>query len=296
MREKLVLLFFLVSLNTFSNTWIFNDWSACNMQNCIYNPKINYVTVYEVISDEFSGSVLNRNWIFEVGQYNGLNRGAVTLSEKVDGWLTIKNLDVGAPVPITQWILNNNTSTKIFQIVKSSDNFEIETFLTTPSKKPDKIHDQHQGIFYYQDDQNALGIELAVSDDPTTYCSLINTWQIKNGIAPFYNIDTIFCNPNYPNPVTTQGLCLKLEKIGNNVNVYYKYITQTSWILFKSYNNIIYNVGYIGIFHWDDNYTDAYANFDYFRITGTSSTGSSGALFTPIIDLGATPKGTGILS
>ncbi len=212
MRKWIVNLGFTLLLFSFAyaNTWYFNDWGSCTMYNCIYNPKLDYVTIYEVISDEFSGSILNRNWIFEVGQYNGMNRGAVTLGEKVNGWLTIKNLNIGAPVPLTKWILGLDTAPKIYQLINTQDDFEISIYLTTPSKKPDKIHDEHQGIFYGKDSQNVIGMELAVSADPTTYCSLINTWQLNNGTSYFYNIDTIFCNPSYPNPVTTTGLELKL--------------------------------------------------------------------------------------
>ncbi len=152
-------------------------------------------------------------------------------------------------------------------------------------------------FFYRKDSQNTIGMELAVSADPTSYCSLINTWQLNNGTSYFYNINTIFCNPSYPNPVTTTGLELKLSKTGSTINTYYKYCTQTTWTLFKQYSNVNYDIGYVGIFKWDDTYSDAYANFDYFRITVTpTASNSSGSVFTPIIDLRATPKGTGTLS
>ncbi|GEM_PF-5315935 len=149
MRKCIVSLGFILFLFsfTYANTWDFNDWSSCTMYNCIYNPKIDYVTIYEVISDEFSGSILNRNWIFEVGQYNGMNRGAVTVGEKVNGWLTIKNLDIDAPVPITKWISGLDTAPKIYQLINTQDDFEISIYLTIPSRKPDKIHDEHHGIF-----------------------------------------------------------------------------------------------------------------------------------------------------
>ncbi len=301
MRKSVIILGLILVIQSvvFSNTWIFNDWSSCTMQNCIYNPKKDYVMVYEVVSDEFSGSSLNRNWLFETGIYNGLNRGTVTMGEKVNGWLTLKNLDIGAPIPLTEWFLDIDTAPKIMQIIKPSDNFDVESFITIPSHKPNGLHGCYNGMFYREDlhsgTVNAIDIDYAAH--PQSNEIFIHTFQVINGVRNFFSSNyRNYYSFNYPLTVTVEGAFFRMQKINATVNVYFKFNLNDNWTLLKSYNNVNYNNAFIGLYFKETHISNAYANFDYFRITGTSSTGSNGAIFTPIIDLGGTPNGQGILS
>ena len=297
--RKFRILFLLVLFPTilFSNIWYFNDWELCSMQNCIYNPKINYITVYEVISDEFNSSELNRNWIFEVGKYNNQNRGGFSLGEKVNGWLTLKNNNIGASIPLTEWFLETDTAPKIFQIIKPTDDFDAEAYITIPSHKPNGEHGTYNGIFYREDVNsgtiNAIDIDYAAHYQSNEI--FIHTFQVVNGIRNF--LSTSYRNYNsysYPYPVTTEGTYFRIRKTGKTVNVYFKFNQNDNWTLVKTYNDINYKNAYIGLYFKDTHIPSAYANYDYFRITGTSSN-SYGNIFTPIIDLGATPHGQGVL-
>lgn len=224
-----------------------DDWNTCSLEHCDTLSIPGSVKILRIYDDEFSGDELNDFWTWEVGQYNGNDRGYYKIGNPTGIFSLITHPSPETPRPLTEWWGATDTAPKIYQQLDFNDDFEIETLVKGNSSSPNY---EAYGLFLRHSSDNGVAAVYDNSQEGVKATAWKNASgeMSKNSIA----------FGSYPDEIL-----FKLKKIDSTVEPYYKE-AGGEWQPIDGYT-INYDKAYFGIYHKHVSIRGSYGNFDYVR-------------------------------